>query len=135
MAVKDTVGRGQGGFGVTEGLVDEQYDDGAAEWCKYRPRASPCHPVLSPYPRPPGRGIVVSHTFSALPQPRMTSLVYWEEDNLVFTVQGREPAAGTEELRGGRWANAGAEVVAPSPGTGSFGKRWAGRDCLEVKAS
>lgn len=57
----------------------------------------------------------------------MTSLVSWEEDNSVFTVQGsRQPER--EELRSGSWANAGAEVVVPSPGTGSFGKRWAGRD-------
>lgn len=53
-----------GGVGVTEGLVDEQYDDGAAEWCKYRPRASPCHPVLSPYLPPLKEGALLSATHS-----------------------------------------------------------------------
>lgn len=35
----------------------------------------PCHPVLFPLCPSPGRGIVISHTFSALSYLRMTSLV------------------------------------------------------------
>lgn len=76
VAVKETVYSGQEECGVTEGLADDQQDDWAAEWCKNRPRVpSPCHPV--PFlPRPsPGRGVIISHTFSALSHLRMTSLV------------------------------------------------------------
>lgn len=74
VALKKTAYSGQGECGVTEELADDQQDDWAAEWCKNRPRTSLCHPVLF-LPRPsPGRGVVVSHTFSALSHLGMTSL-------------------------------------------------------------
>lgn len=49
--------------------------------------------LCCPPHRPPQRGIVVSHTFSTLPHPRVTSLVSWEKDNSVFIAQGRKLAA------------------------------------------
>lgn len=62
VAVKDTVGKWPGEFGVTEGLADDQYDDGAADGASTGPGLPLAILCCPPSPPAPQEGALLSAT-------------------------------------------------------------------------